>query len=79
MATEQRAKPKGLMLLLFDLARLFWKCPGTSRRGDPLILCAECLVHKEVAWSFLHWDSIASFPGSCVIGNAVKSKEEEVN
>lgn len=52
VSIEERAEPKGLLLLLLDLAMLFQRCPGTSRRGDPLTLCAECLVHKDVARFF---------------------------
>lgn len=52
-----------------------WKHLGTGRRCDPLALCAEMSnPKKEVAWSFLYCNPTASFPGSCIIGNAAKSK-----
>lgn len=61
--------------LPYDHARLSWEHLQTGRRCDPLALCAEMSSPKRSGLVFLYCNSIASFPGSCIIGNAVKSKQ----
>lgn len=73
VATEERAKPTR-----FSCPATMRGCPGSifgpAEDATHWLFVQKCLVRKEVAWSFLHCNSIASFPGSCIIGNAVKSK-----
>lgn len=75
MAIEERAKPTSLSCHVTTRG-----CPGSiwgpAEDVTHWLFVQKCLVRKEVVWSFLHCNSIASFPGSCIIGNAVKSKWE---
>lgn len=48
--------------------------PGRAEDVTRWLFVQRCLVRKAEAWSSLHCNSIASFPGSCIIGNAAKSK-----
>lgn len=73
MALKERGKPTGSHRWMTVLAG-----PGSisepARRCDPLALTAEMSNLKRSVGSLLYCHSIASFPGSCIIGNAAKSK-----
>lgn len=73
VAIEERVEPTRRCSPVTVLGR-----PGSisePAEGVTCWLCAEMSnPKKEVAWFFLYCNSTASFPGSCIIGNAAKSK-----
>lgn len=71
MARKKRGKPTGSHSWVTALTG-----PGRSRNRPEAVtrwlLLQKCLIRK--VGSLLYCHSIASFPGSCIIGNAAKSK-----
>lgn len=73
LAIEERGKPTRLSCLTTALG-----CPGSiSKPAEDVtrwLFMQKMSSPKRSGLVFLYCYSIASFPGSCVIGNAVKSK-----